>query len=500
MVNPSKIQESTLPQRQLAHQRVSKMAFALSIGIALIYLAFLKPGIWDLDGNDMLNVSKSLVTEFDFSVPLGSGALGRDGQYYSIRYPLLPIIATPFVAVGLTLSHWLNIPTNSVVAIGASVLSVLLTAFTASLVALLALRLGSRPTGAYLAAICFALGTTALVYSRLFFAEPLLSFITASSLYLALGKTSREHAGASILSGLALTAKPAGIVIGPVLSAYLLLKRYPLRNAIGPVLGTIMGFMLFMAYNYLRFGGLFSSGQNASKFTLDGMPERFVGLLLSPGAGGGLIWYCPPTILAIIGFRKALKSKPLEALAVVGIFCGYWLLHSFWEFGGWNWGPRFLVPALPGLMALVALIEQRWWNWLMGLTVLGFLANAPTLVSYFQRYYAEAVDGGYLNRAIALWDSPTYAPLFNAWGAAYRQVSSALSTDVRDVLGQVGEPPPGDQMTDAKLLNIVAVWWWVLPAVGIPIWVGGLLAALLIGAGVWVLRWGWLQAHRVTKC
>ncbi|EDX73867.1 hypothetical protein MC7420_5747 [Coleofasciculus chthonoplastes PCC 7420] len=50
-------------------------------------------------------------------------------------------------------------------------------------------------------------------------------------------------------------------------------------------------------------------------------------------------------------------------------------------------------------------------------------------------------------------------------------------------------------MTSAQLLHIVAVWWWVLPAVGIPVWVGGLLAALLIGAGVWVLRWGWLQAR-----
>ena len=494
MVNPSEIQESTRPQQQLAHQQVGKMAFALSIGIGLIYLAFLKPGIWGFDGNDMLDVSQSLVTEFDFSVPPGSGALGRDGQYYSIRYPLLPIIATPFVAVGLVLGHWFNIPTNYSSAVCALVVSVILTALTTSLVALLALRLGSSRTGAYLAALCFALGTTALVYSREFFAEPLLSFITASSLYLALGKTSREHAGASILSGLALTAKPAGIVIGPVLSAYLLLKRYPLRNALGPLLGTIMGFMLFMAYNYLRFGGLLSSGQNASKFTLDGMLERFIGLLLSPGAGGGLIWYCPPTILAIIGFRNALKSKPLEALAIGGIFGGYWLLHSFWEFGGWSWGPRFLVPALPGLMALVALIGKRWWKWLIGLTVLGFLANAPTLVSYFQRYYAEAVDGGYINRARALWDSPSYAPLFNAWGAAYRQVSSALSTNIRDVLGQVGEPPPGDQMTSAQLLHIVAVWWWVLPAVGIPIWVGGLFAALLIGAGVWVLRWGWLHA------
>ncbi|MBE9130239.1 hypothetical protein IQ258_29940, partial [Coleofasciculus sp. LEGE 07081] len=483
MAGQSKVQQPAISDSQRSHRHILKMTFALSVGIALIYLAFLKPGIWGFDGNDMLSVSKSLVTQLNFTVPPGSGALGRDGQYYSIRYPLLPILATPFVAIGLALGEGLNLPADYVAAVCALVLCVLLTALTASLVALVALRLGSSTTGAYLAALCFAFGTTALVYSREFFAEPLLSFITVSSLYLAFGKTNRAHAGASILAGLALTAKPAGIVIGPVLSAYLLLKRYPLRNALGPMLGTVMGFMLYMAYNYLRFGSLLSTGQNASKFGLDGVLPRFLGLLFSPGAGGGLIWYCPPTILAIIGFRKVLKSKPLEALAVAGIFLGYLVLHSFWEFGGWSWGPRFLVPALPGLMALTALIEKKWWKWLIALTVLGFLANAPTLVSYFQGYYAEALDGGYIKQARALWGSPADAPLFNAWGAAFRQMSTALTTDVRDVLRESGVPPEPGQMASAELLRIVAVWWWVLPAAGIPIWVGGLFAALMVGVG-----------------
>ncbi|HBB35844.1 MAG TPA: hypothetical protein DC064_29725, partial [Cyanobacteria bacterium UBA9273] len=464
----------------------------------LIYLAFLKPGIWGFDGNDMLAVSRSLVTEGDFSIGRGEGVLGRDGQYYSIRYPLLPIVAMPFVAIGLALANSLNLPATYVAAVCALVLCILITALTTSMVALLALRLGSSQTGAYLAAICFAFGTTALVYAREFFAEPLLSFLTVCSLYLTLGKTSRAHAGGSILAGLAVTAKPAGIVVGPVLSAYLLLKRYPLRNALGPFLGTVMGFMLYMAYNYLRFGDLLSSGQKASNFALEGTLERFLGLIFSPGAGGGLIWYCPPVILAIIGFRKAFKSKPLEALAIVGIFAGYWVLHSFWEFGGWSWGPRFLVPALPGLMALTALIDRKWWKGLIGLTVLGFLANAPSLVSYYQRYYAEASDGKYLTKALNLWAAPTDTPLFNAWGAAYRQIQDALANNVKDIIKQSGAAPGPGKLATAELLRIVAVWWWLLPAAGIPLWVGVVLAALLVGGGVWVLRLGWLDACKTS--
>ena len=475
------------------NQKVFRIALALSIGISLIYLAFLKPGIWGFDGNDMLYVSQSLVTDHDFTVPPSAGVLGRNGEYYSIRYPLLPIIATPFVAIGLALGEWLHLPTHYTSAVCALVLPIILTAITASLVALLALRLGSTEKGAYLAALSFAFGTIALVYSREFFAEPLLSLITIWSLYLTLGKTSREHAGASILSGIIITAKPSGIVVGPVLSAYLLAKKYPLRNAIGPLLGTGMGVLMYLAYNYMRFGDFFSGGQNTSRLQLEGMPERLVGLIFSPGAGGGLLWYCPPVILGIIGFRKLFKNKPLEALAIVGIFSGYWVLHSFWRFGGWNWGPRFLMPTLPLLLALTALIGQKWWKWFIGLTLLGFFWNAPSLIAYYQGYYAEAADKGYLAKALALWGSPADAPLFNAWGAALRQLGNALTTSTTDLITQIGSPPARGELANAELLKIVAVWWWVLPAAGIPMWIGFILAILLLLIGVWILRQGWLM-------
>ncbi|MEM6436829.1 MAG: hypothetical protein AAF773_23705, partial [Cyanobacteria bacterium P01_D01_bin.115] len=84
----------------------------LFLGVVLFLLAFLKPGIWGFDGNDMLNMSKSLLREGSFSIPKeAGGVLGRDGQYYSIRYPLLPVVAMPFVAVGLFLGNLLNLPT-----------------------------------------------------------------------------------------------------------------------------------------------------------------------------------------------------------------------------------------------------------------------------------------------------------------------------------------------------------------------------------------------------
>ncbi len=125
---------------------------------------------------------------------------------------------------------YIGIPTRYTATLCALVLPLLLTAITTSLVALLALRLGSSKRGAYLAAIGYAFGTTAIVYSREFFAEPLLALLTTASIYLALGKTYREQTGASILAGLAITAKPAGIVIGPLVSFLFFVQTIFLAN------------------------------------------------------------------------------------------------------------------------------------------------------------------------------------------------------------------------------------------------------------------------------
>ena len=451
----------------------------------------------------MFWVSHSLVTKGSFAIPDGPGigVLGRGGQTFATRYPLISILATPFVAVGLILGHLFNVPPRYAATVCALLLSVLLTALTAVLVALIALRLGSRLRGAYVAALAFAFGTIALVYSREFFAEPVLTFITALMLYWAIGNDYREYAGASILAGVAILAKPAGIVLGPIFSLYFLLKKYPWRVVIGPSLGTAGGVVLFLGYNYLRFESFFSAGQSGDRFQVDGMLERLVGMILSPGTGGGLFWYCPPTLLAIWGFRRGLRTKPLETWLVVGVFGGYWLLHAFWAFRGWNWGPRFLMPVLPGLLALTALIPQRRLDLLVGFGCLGFFFNAPSLVSYYQRYFAELESRNtiYLLEALDLWGNPLVSPLFNGWPAAFNQLGDAFSHNVQDVLNNVGAPPTAGNIVNSDLLQIVAVWWWVIPAAGIPIWVGFLMATLLVIVGLWILRWGWLHTREFEE-
>jgi hypothetical protein len=96
------------------------------------------------------------------------------------------------------------------------------------------------------------------------------------------------------------------------------------------------------------------------------------------------------------------------------------------------------------------------------------------------------------HNSIGIHGNFTDAPIFHAWGAAYRQINDALATNINELISEAGT---STNLSDAKTpesLRIIAVWWWALPAIGIPIWAGVVCSALLIGTGIWVLRQGWL--------
>ena len=122
------------------------------------------------------------------------------------------------------------------------------------------------------------------------------------------------------------------------------------------------------------------------------------------------------------------------------------------------------------------------------------MANAPTLLTYYQRYFAEVSDQSMalLMQTVSLWGEPSQAPIFNVWSAAGRQLADAFNTPVQDIISSAGEPPPRGEFTKAELLRIVAVWWWFLPAAGMPIWVGVAIALTMVGIGIALLRLSWL--------
>jgi hypothetical protein len=450
------------------------------LGTWLFYLAFLPPGIYSVDGYSMLEVADSIVTHRDVTVPTGLGIRGKGGLIYSSWYPLQSILAVPIVAGALKVSSLIHEPAHYVESLSVTVLPASYTALTVAMVYLLALSLGGDDMGAWIAAMSYGFGTIALAYTRDFYADPLLALLTALGLLLAF----RESAAWVLLSvaALAVLAKPTGIILGPVLSGYLLWETRRFWFSLLPGIGSAAGLGLYFLYNTFRFGNFMTFGQPWT-FSISFVPRGVVGLLVSPGEG--LLWFCPCVLLSVVALRQ-IETRRLEAWTMVALAGSSVLLHSLWSVwnGGWSWGPRLLLPVLPGLVALASVLRNGWRKALVALSIVGFLLTAPNLVSFYSRYLSEANEQGVTSEDL-MW-RPSRSPLLHQWPAAYRQIQDARHADVRQLLSERTEKP-ASTISTSRSLRVVGVWWWLLPVVHIPrVW-GILISSFLVVCGIWLL-------------
>jgi hypothetical protein len=458
----------------------SRRAALLAVGLLAIAFAFLPPAICVLDGGSMFATAYAVVTHHTLAVPAQLGAPGRYGLYYSKWYPLLSVIAMPLVALGAAAGNHFGLPPRYAAEVAALLVPAILLALNAYLTVLLALALGAGCRGALWAGIAFAFGTVALVYAREFFADPLLAALTALGMCCAFRTVQPDHPLAeTVISALAVLAKPTGIVLGPCLALYAFLKRRPVLSAIAPMLGTSAGLIVYLLYNWFRFGRPFAFGQPYA-FDPLGIPAAVFGLIASPGRG--LLWYCP-VVLALWGVPWCRCRQP-EALILMLVIFSYLGFYSLWQYwpGGWSWGPRLLVPLLPELIAFTGLLDTRWRKALVTLTLIGFVVNSPNLFGTYVRYYHEANAAG-ISESARIW-SLRQGPLIGIWRSDYHQISQALdsSNDLKAILREAGSAPLNDPFK-SPCLRVVPLWWWILPAVHLPRALGAAVAILLIGLG-----------------
>ena len=292
--------------------------------------------------------------------------------------------------------------------------------------------------------------------TRDFYADPLLAVLMAAALLL----TFEQGAWWMIMSAtaLAVLAKPTGIILGPILSAYLLWKTRRFWLSTLPGIGSSIGLVMYFLYNSYRFGNFRTFGPPWD-FSFKFVPQGVAEMLISPGEG--LIWYCPCVILSMVALSQ-IKTRRLEAWTITALAAASVLLHSFYPrlgLGGWSWGPRHLLPILPGLLALTGVLSNAWRKVLVLSAILGFVLTVPNLVSFYTRYFAEANEQGITNEEI-MWSpgrSPVIAPVAggvspNTRRAPLGREPVACSTDWIFQLRKFPIP---------ALWRTVAVWWWV---------------------------------------
>jgi hypothetical protein len=215
------------------------------------------------------------------------------------------------------------------------------------------------------------------------------------------------------------------------------------------------------------------------------MPIALAGMLTCPGTG--LVWYCPAVVAAAAAPRAIFKRW--EGALILAVAAAYLAEHALWISSDepWSWGPRLLLPAVPGLMALTALLERRRRWLLVALTVAGFVVNAPTLISFYERYYQEA-EAAHISTAARIWNF-RYAPMFRIWGAAWRESADAYRNagQVGAFVHQAGTAPLAESVESSRTLKIVNLWWWMLPALGIPRAAGAAVSSALLVCGLWLI-------------
>lgn len=467
---------------------------AVFFGFALIELALLPPGIKTIDEHSMYAVANSLVTGDGFTVPCDPSAIpGRDGCY-SPWYPLLSVLTVPFAA----LAHLIGSVTDaSPVRIGHALgpaVAGLSAAGAATFTTGIARRLGAAWPVAVLTGVAFAFGTEGLTYARSFYAETLCALLAAGAVYLlAPGgePPPRGRRWGYAALALAVLAKPPMVVVGPAIGLGRAIAARDPRKVIAPSLASAAGVVAYMAFNWLRFNDALNFGgesrQVGGSMYLSWDAVEALGLFtISPGRG--LLWFSPVAVLGAIALARR-RRDPLP------LCCGLVSLAILFVYLpnpgiGDNWATRYLVPALPLLCAGLVLLDRRWLRLAVVLVVVGAVIQVPTTLSFYARYFGEIRDAG--GQPADVYWSVRRTPLVQSWPAMDRQLEAAADTDVRTLLDEpeapldVGQPiPPVEQQ---ELGKVVALWWWMLPIVGVPQLLGLGVALAMIAAGVALLR------------
>ena len=299
------------------------------------------------------------------------GEFGPDGSVYSKKGPAPAVLALPWFLLLRTLAQ---ADVGLGLLQGTLLWNGFVTAATALLLWLTALHLGyGERVGAALA-LLYGLGTIAWPYANQFFGEPLSAFSLLLCFYaLTLWLNGRPQIWAliaGIAAGVAVCTVTAHAPLIVILAIYGLgtpwLQQWRARHSgqtdVEPVdriewsvaLGLFVTPLLFAGglllwYNQARFGNAFDTGYHfdaGEGFTAP-VWQGLWGLLISPYRG--VFWFTPLFIASMVAFPSFLRRHPHQAFATAAVSLLLVLEYSMWWmwWGGFAWGPRFLVPLAP---------------------------------------------------------------------------------------------------------------------------------------------------------
>lgn len=255
---------------------------------------------------------------------------------------------------------------------------------TLALLFLLLVESGFDPRIALLSAVLIGVATPLWQAARDQFSEPLGALGVVGCLLWA-KRSAWRRAGAFL--GLAILAKPAHLVLAAPAVLLVLLSSPDLRRALPSLArfgcGMLAVCAVGLAYNAARFGNPLETGYGSEVHRWESpFLDGFLGLLVSPGRG--FLLYVPLWLLLLPTAAELWRRCRRELAFGLTVFAVLLLTYAKWHMweGGWCWGPRYLLPAVPLLGYPLAAALERASAW-RGLRVFtGCVVAVALLVSW----------------------------------------------------------------------------------------------------------------------
>jgi Dolichyl-phosphate-mannose-protein mannosyltransferase len=286
---------------------------------------------------------------------------------------------------------------------------ILVVAAGAYLVARLIRALGFSTGPALWGLVLFGIGSPAIVYARADTAQLVEGLCWIGAIYGAIRfrQTDRQRWlwGCGFALFFALLTRPLeGLLIAPAAAALVVpnLRPWHWTRTVWMEAAIIGGWLaaavaVTLAVNVGRFGAPLTFGSPTSWTTP--LPVGLAGALVSPARG--MLWAFPAIVLVPVGLARLWRTGYRWVAAVITALCLALLLNVSlwtWWWGGWSWGLRLFLPALPLLAVLaaagIAALPVGLRRWLPGLLLAGgMLWAAPGVLTDILGGYAGTYNG-----------------------------------------------------------------------------------------------------------